>query len=435
MTKRVFAAMLAVVMCLTFAGCEIFDNSNDMVAPPELTGEMSLIAEALYKSTGDDCDLEYPTSGERRSAFVLEDINGDGVLEAFAFYKTSEDEMTTMHINVISQQDGEWISVSDQTTVAIGVEMIDFCDLDGDGAKEILVGWEVNGNNEKQLSVFTFDQKKLTQLLLQSYTSFMCCDLDSNGINEIFVHLLNTAENANKAMIYNYLGGQIAQTAGCVMDGGVKSTEAPVLSTLSNGNKAIYIDEIKGVGAVTEIIYLSDGELLNPLLDTVNSFENILTLRAASLRIQDIDSDGILEIPVATELQNAEYSDEKLYYTNWCSFDGEKLTVENVTVVNTVDGYYLTVPKTMVGYVAVKKDIEKHERKFYHYDSINNMLGKHLFTIKAVSVDEWSKETNHGKKVEISRTDDMVFVAEIGDGAPAFAITIDLIKSTFNLVQ
>lgn len=436
MLKRVFTMVVALLICMSFSGCDIIDNTNDMVSPPELTGDMSPIADALYKSVGTNCDLKYPSAGDRRSAIVQEDINGDGTFEAFVFYTTNDDEMTTMHINVICQQDGKWRSVSDQTIVAIGVEMVDFCDLDGDGTEEILIGWEVNGNNEKQLGVFTFSQNTLSQKLLQAYTSFMCCDLDNNGTNEIFVHLLNTADKTNKAMIYNYMGDEMAQTAGCVMDGNVKSAEKPVLSTLSNGQKAIYIDEIKGVGSVTEVLYISKGELINPLLDTVNSFENILTFRAASLKIQDINSDGILEIPVASDLPNAADSDEKLYYTNWCSFNGEKLSVKLVTLVNTVDGYYLTVPNAMVGYLAVQKDIENHERKFYHYDSKNNILGKLLFTVTAIDADDWaSKEFDHGNKTEISRNDTTVFVAELGEGASAFAVTIDVIKNTFNFVS
>ncbi len=436
MLKKLLALVIALFICVMFTSCDILDSTKDMVAPPELTGVMSQVADALYKSVGAGCDLKYPAAGDHRSAIVLEDINNDSVFEAFAFYSTSDDEMTTMHVNAICQQNGEWTSVSDQTIVAIGVEMVDFSDLDSDGQKEILVGWEVNGNNEKQLSVFNFNQNNLTQQLLQAYTSFMCCDLDSNGVNEIFVHHLNTAEKMNKAIIYSYDDGKMTQTAGCVMDSSIKSAEAPVLSTLSNGQKAIYIDEIKGVGAVTEVLYLSRGELVNPLLDTINSFENVLTLRAASLKIQDINSDGIIEIPVASDLPNAIEDDEKLYYTNWCSFNGEKLSVKLVTVVNTVDGYYLTVPNSMVGYLAVLKDIENHERKFYHYDSQNKVLGQLLFTITAINADKWaSRDFNHENKIELSRTNDVVFVAELGEGAEAFAITIDAIKDTFYLVK
>lgn len=434
--KRSIVILLAICICVAFCGCDFAQNTDDMVSPPELTGDMSPIADALYAVAGANCDLKYPTEGTHRSAIVLEDINGDGIFEAFAFYSTSGDEMTTMHINVICQREGKWVSVSDQTIVATGVEMVDFCDLNSDGVEEILVGWDVNGTSEKQLSVFTFLENTLTQQLLQAYTSFLCCDLDSNGTNEIFVHLLNASEKSNKAIIYSYNENGMAQTAGCIMDGSVKSAAAPVLSALSNGQKAIYIDEIKGVGAITEVLYISKGELINPLLDNEISFENNSTLRAASLGIKDINQDKILEIPVAAELPNAVSDGEKLYYTNWCSFNGEKLSIKLVAIVNTVDGYYLTVPNSMVGYVAVYKDIESHVRKFYHYDSVNAILGKLLFTVTAVDADEWdSGDFADSGKFELSRTRDTVFVAELGEGAGAFAITTDVIKNSFNLVD
>ncbi len=434
--KRSILVLLAICISLYCCGCAFVDNTDEMVSPPELTGEMSPIADALYKVAGNSCDLKYPTQGTHRSAIILEDINGDSIFEAFAFYSTSDDEMTTMHINVICQQNGKWVSVSDQTIVATGVEMVEFCDLNGNGTEEILVGWDVNGSSEKQLSVFTFDQSTLTQQLLQPYTSFLCCDLDSNGTNEIFVHLLNTAEQNNKAIIYNYSENGMAQTAGCIMDGSVKSASSPVLSVLSNGQKAIYIDEIKGVGSVTEVLYISKGELVNPLLDNVNSFENISTYRAASIETKDINRDSILEIPVASDLPNAVSDGEKLYYTNWCSFNGEKLSVKLVTVVNTVDGYYLTVPNSMVGYIAVFKDIESHVREFYHYDSKNGILGNLLFTVIAVEADEWdNEEYDRGNQTELARTESTVFVAELGEGADAFAITADVIKDTFYLVD
>ena len=183
-------------------------------------------------------------------------------------------------------------------------------------------------------------------------------------------------------------------------------------------------------------MYILNGELVNPLLDSVNTFENISTYRAASIETKDIDGDGILEIPVASDLLNAQEGGEKLYYTNWCSFDGQNLSAKKVTVMNTVDGYYLTVPKTMIGYIAVDKNLESRVRKFYHYDSINNMLGKELFVITAVDINDWaSSDYDRENKHELSRNDNTVFVAQLSEGAESFLITIDLIKDTFYLVE
>lgn len=434
--KKLFCLLLVICMFLSFTGCSLFDSNNELVSPPELTGEMYPIGKALRESAGNDYNLKYPTTGDRRSAIVLEDVDSDGIFEAFAFYSTNEDEMTHMHINIIRQNGDDWISVDDQTIVATGVEKVDFCDLNSNGTKEILIGWEVNGSSEKQLSVFAFENDKLVQKLQQPYTSFLCCDLDNNATNELFIHLLNTSEKTNKAIVYNYNQDGIAQTAGCLMDGNVKTASAPVLSVLSSGQSAIYIDEIKGVGAVTEVLYLLRGELVNPLLDTENSFENNLTLRAASLGFSDINNDGILEIPVATDLPNANSnSDEKLYYTNWCSFNGEKLSVKLITVVNTVDGYYITMPNSLVGSIAVLKDIDNHKREFYFYDAATNTLGDELFSIVAVELNKWESDGYDRKGMsEISRTDSTVFAARVNVLANV-KISIDEIKNMFKIIE
>ena len=196
--KKLFCLLLVICMFLNFTGCSLFDSNNELVSPPELTGEMYPIGKALRESAGNDYNLKYPTTGDRRSAIVLEDVDSDGIFEAFAFYSTNEDEMTHMHINIIRQNGDDWISVDDLTIVATGVEKVDFCDLNSNGTKEILIGWEVNGSSEKQLSVFSFENDKLVQKLQQPYTSFLCCDLDNNATNELFIHLLNTSERQIK---------------------------------------------------------------------------------------------------------------------------------------------------------------------------------------------------------------------------------------------
>ncbi len=435
--KKLLVIMVSIALCMCLCGCELFAfNTEELISPPALTGDMYPIGQALADSAGDNYTLKYPTSGERRSAVILEDIDSDGLFEAFAFYSTNDDETTMMHINVICQRNGRWVSAADQSIAAVGVERVDFCDIDGDGTKEILAGWEIYGSSEKQLSVYTFTQNTFSQRLLQQYTGFLCGDLDGNGENEIFVHLLNTSVPENKAAIYTFGESGIHQTAGCIMDSTVKTASEPVLSTLSTGEMAIYIDEIKGIGAITEVLCLSKGELINPLLDMENSFENTGTLRAASLSFKDINHDGVIEIPVASDLPSADGGTESLYYTNWCSFNGEKLTVKLITIVNTIDGYYLTLPNRMVGKIAVSKDTANHRRVFYAYDAVRSTVGERLFSITAYDIKKWEDAENEGSNlVEIYRNDTTVFAASVNKVQTVFPLTEEEIKEMFKMVE
>ena len=414
MKNRVAALILCLVFCFALSGCDILSPQTDeLLTPPQLTGEMYPIEQALKESVKEQYTLKYPTYGEQRSAVMLEDINGDGEEEAFAFYSTSNDDLTTMHINAIVREGKKWKSAAVQNIIASGLEKVEFCDLDGDGTKEIVVGWEIYAQSEKQVAVYSLDRRQLTPRLMQHYTSFLCCNLDRDDTNELFIHDLNTADSKNTAALYSIEDSGNTQIAGCIMDNKVSQANKPVLSTLSNGTPAIYIDETKGVAAVTEVLYMAGDKLLNNLLDTANSMENISTVRPASIYCKDIDGDGALEIPIASELPNADSTSvEKLYYTNWCSYDGQTLVQKDVTIVNTADGYMLDIPAKWLGNIAVAKDTDKRTRTICSYDTEKQLTGVKIVTFKVVDEKEWNKKSYDKRDtIEISRSGGYVYCA------------------------
>lgn len=414
MKKKVTALVLCLIFCVTLSGCDILSPQTDeLLSPPQLTGDMYPIEQALKESVKEQYTLKYPSHGEQRSAVMLQDIDNDGEEEAFAFYSTSNDDLTTMHINAIVRDGEKWKSVAVQNIIASGLQKVEFCDLDGDGKKEIVVGWEIYAQSEKRVAVYSLERNKMIPRLMQHYTSFLCCDLDQNGINELFIHDLNTADSKNTAALYVIEDTGNTQIAGCIMDNKVSETREPILSALSNGTPAIYIDETKGVAAVTEVLYMSGGKLLNNLLDTANSMEKISTVRPASIYCRDMDDDGSPEIPIASELANADSTSvEKLYYTNWCSYDGQTLTQKDVTIVNTADGYMLDIPAKWIGSIAVAKDTDKRTRTVYFYDAEKQIVGVKIVTFKVVDEKEWNKKSYDKKDtIEISRSGGYVYCA------------------------
>lgn len=411
--KRAAAVFCAAAM-LVLGGCDTFTTDTDkLLSPPALTGEMQPINEALSKSVKGEYMLSYPASGDIRSAIALYDVEGDGVNEAFAFYSTKTGDTTVMHINYIKKSESGWRSVADSTIEGGGVEKVEFCDLDRDGKDEILVGWEVYGNSEKKLGVYSPVGKKLQERLMEKYTGFTCCDMDGDSKNDLFLQLLDTAESSNVASIYNFTKKGVEKTAGCLMDGKVKSAEAPVVSKLKDGRTALFIDEEKGAGSITEVLFMEGGELKNPLFDG-NKGENTVTQRAISLVCADMNDDGYLEIPTAMEMPMADKTGEKSYYTNWCGFDGKTLTVKTVTVMNQADGYYLVISSKLFDNIALSRNVEKKSRTFYEYNRETARPGRKLFSVTAVnSADSESFEEKNKKAIEVLSTDETVYYAEL----------------------
>ena len=433
--KRVSTFMLAIALCLMLCGCNmfVFDTDN-ILSPPELSGELKPIQQALVESIKGEYTLKYPTYGEIKSAVVTEDLDGDGIKEAFAFYSTSDSEETMMHLNVIVKDKKKYKSVDDNSKSASGIERIDFYDLNGDGKKEIIVGWEIYAESEKQLAVYQFEKNALTQIMSQKYTNYLCIDFDDNGKNEILVQDLDTKESTNKASLYSITENGLTQISGCLLDGKVKSAGRFKLSSLSNGQKAVYIDEIKGIGAVTEVLFMSKGELKNPLLDVENTMENVKTIRSATIPSADVNNDGIIEIPMASDIPNADFnSDEKLYYTNWCSFSGDVLTVKQVSVVNTADGYSINLPKRFIGNIAASKNVDKRTRTVYIYDSELQIIGQRVVTFKAYDKTEYEEsEIKKSNNIKVFSKDNTIVVAETFDIGEDLKLTSEELENVLS---
>ena len=174
MLRKIASLLMCITLVFCFCGCDFFAaDTAELLSPPEPVGDIKPIAEVIKKTSSSDYVMKYPSRGDYRSAVIREDIDSDGKQEAFAFYSITDRDVITMHINAICKRDGEWTSVATQQIVAAGVDKIEFCDLDNDGAKEILVGWQIYGTSEMQLAVYSYSENVFAQRLLQKYTNFI----------------------------------------------------------------------------------------------------------------------------------------------------------------------------------------------------------------------------------------------------------------------
>ena len=432
MARKILSILACFSIALTLCGCDIFSaETAELLSPPELTGDLLPINTAIKESVRASYTLEYPSRGNYRSAIIQHDVNKDGTLEAFAFYSTLERETTKMNINAIANKGEKWVSVAIQSIVAGGVDRIEFSDLDADGIDEILVGWEIYGTSERKVAVYSLGEKSLTQRLLEQYTHFTYCDLDEDGKQEVFIVNSSPAESRNTAFLYTLTSVGVTTISSCELDSTAKTLNHPVVSTLSTGKPAIYIDEIKGVGAVTEVLFLEKGQLQNPFMNP-ETRETTLTLRTATLESRDIDSDGIIEIPIRYEVATVTKSNEgeKQYLTDWCSYTGETLTSKLTTYMNLNDKFYYAIPKKWLGSIAILSDPENSLTEIYGFDSENNVSTDRLLYIKAVGKREWDAGEYKGEDViEIVNNGEISLVCYISELAKAQGITAEKVKN------
>lgn len=438
MLRKILSVSMAFVICFCLCGCDFFaSDTAELLSPPALSGDLVPIAKAIEESVDTTYTFEYPSRGDYRSAVVREDINGDGLLEAFAFYSITDRETVTMNLNFVCLMDSHWESVAQQKLIAGGVDRIDFCDLDNDGISEMLVGWEIYGTSEMQLAVYSLVDNTLTQRMLKRYTHFTTCDLDEDGKHEVLLINANTAEGINTAALYELTDDGITEHSVCELDSAAKTINAPVSAPLSSGKPAIYIDEIKGVGAVTEVLFIEKDRLVNPLFQP-DSRETLATLRSASFTTTDMNADGIPEIPVQRDVPSVTRSqlNEKLYLTEWCSFNGVTLTPQKNTMINVNDGYYFEIPSKWTNNIAILKDTDNRIREIYRYSTDEKIVAESLLYIRAIKKSDWdSGEYESENLEEITSDGNTVFACRISHTASKDGMTLESVKSAFKIFE
>lgn len=413
MLKKLLAAILSAVLMSSLSACNFLDlGAENLLQPPRLEGELYYIQEALLDFAGENITLKYPTAGDYRSAFVLRDLDKDGTDEAVAFYSRTEDATVTMHINVMVKEGDDWESKGDIGVVGSGIEKVAFSDLGNDETEEISVGWSIYGAVDKQVGVYSFDKKALSQRTMESYTDFLTLDIDSDKQQELFIINLNVADKTASAKALSVNEAGIEEKGIATLDGGVTSYFEPKLSTLKDGRPAVYIDAVKGSGTLTEIIWFEDGGLKS--LYDGKAQATTATYRTTAVSSRDFDGDGIIDIPLQSLLLSTTDKEDfdKVYVTDWSSFDGKKTKKSVSALMNYSDGYYVVIPENRQDRLHLARKTDSRLRIFYSYNPLDKVQGEEIFRILVISKRDYEGGKGEGYYL-IAEKGELCFMARV----------------------
>ena len=435
--KRILLLIMTAVIILVCGSCSITGSDyTAYLAAPKATGDMTEIAEAFYDFAGDNIQLSYPKRGDHLSAFVLEDIDGDGSKEAIVFYTKNDVEkgVAPIHINIVDRTQNGWASVDDIVTVSNAVDMIAFSDVSGNGIKEILVGMTSISKNENQLSLYSFKNGRLSLMVQEDYTDFILCNLTENDHDDLLVVNLKTAEKEATAKLYTVTNNELVLNGMVNLDGNV--TGYAKLQQAKVGNKsAVYIDAYKGTTSmITDIVYVEEGKIINPFVTAAHA-ENEFTLRSSTETCRDFDGDGNLDIPFTRLLPGFELrvSSERAYLTVWREFDGALFKDKYCGYFNYNDGYMIRYPDKWVDTVTITRDSSSHLLNFGVYDPILRVVSSELVRIKRYSIDDF-EQLDQSIFIELARQDTYVYVARIVNTTSEYSIDEQTLKSMFSLI-
>ena len=367
---------------LLLAGCNFGSSIDSLMTPPKLSVEQQQIYTALTDVTGTSISLKYPKSGKYLSAFIIDDIDGDGGNEAVVFYEKNSIalEENTLRINILDSSGGNWRSVFDAPAKGAEIEKVMISQLGSNERINLIIGSSLINRSEKNVSVYTYSEGTIEETFSQSYSFMDVTDLDSDSMNEFLLLEGSSMGSPATANAYRLDEDGVYHRFSCPLNGNFTEFDSISYGTVCDGKTGLYIDAFSGTGLIqTDVVYMDESGLKKVFAD---SGESLSTVRSAGCSSFDIDNDGTPEIPVQTVAMGYEEipESEQLKITEWKTIDSNFLLKKKYSSYYSINaGYIFLFPEKWQNRVTVRRDPINDEIVFCEFS--NGTFGRELLRI------------------------------------------------------
>lgn len=424
--KRIW--LLGGVLALTWllSGCSFFSSAEGLFTLPQLPIEYTDLSEQIRGLIAEGYEYASPTGGRNIQSVQMVDLDGDGDEEAVAFFRRSSDEKP-LKIFVFRANEDSYEQLCALESSGSAIDSVYYRDLTGDGVLELVVGWRISAEVQT-VAVYQIGHQPTT-LMQSSYVRYSIEEMNGDGIPSLLV--LRADENGislaefyswqEDAMTVSYssrLSGTMAELArGSVVSG-----------ALTGETRAVFITGVSDESQVTTdiLIYREDSGLVNVTLDPRTGRSGV-TSAYLQLRPQDIDGDGVVEVPDPETDESGQITG----VVKWLRFD-EWGRSENAmsTSHDPSGGWYFILPEEWTGRVTVRHT----ERGSYEVQTTLLVDDTEVLTVYTLTGENRENRALRGDRVVLKRQTGTVYAGELLSGAESLGVTEDLMRQNFKLI-
>lgn len=416
------AGLMALAFLFLLTGCTLGNSVESLFALPQLPEEYQELSLMLEQMIDEGYTYITPTQGPNIESVQMVDLDGDTVKEAVALLQHSGAKRP-IKVMVFRQNEGHFACIATVDSTAAGIDSISYCDLTGDGVAELLIGWR--GENERQtLSVYNTANVN-TPLIEQEYAMYTVQALTPNGAADLV--LLRENDNQEPyAVYYTWQSDTLHSDSICAISSKIEAVRrgSVVNGFLADGTPAVFITGVHEKGlAITDI--LIDGET-----GLTNVTGGYAAYDDCQLPPQDIDGDGVTEVPHRVKGTSTDATAPADTMVNWIRYDrfgtGEK-SLETYHCQSY--GWYLIWPETYWDRVtAINGDTFSGENCVEF--SVQN---KKVAAVYSITCENRESRAQMGDRFIVTRLPDTVYAAEIyGDNTADLDMTA--IRERFDLI-
>ena len=423
--KRLASLALGAVLCLAQAGCSFSGlDAQNLMSPPRASLDQQGIYE-LLQGDQQELTLVYPKRGDHRSAIIMHDWSGDGVEDAVGFVALDRG----VEVHFLEKSQGDWRAAASFGNTATQVDLVCFGDLNGDGVEDVIIGWgSTTGTTGRTASVsaYLYQEGNVTEYSLGTYGELALTDFDENGIYEVFtVDMYIAAEEEGAvdlpatAHVYAWQEDTLREVHTASADNSITSYVSIQFGKLGRGLYGVVVDGAKADGSMTtQVFTLEDGLLLNsPAGVNSESYQNPFSRSSAAVfTSQDVNGDGLLEIPVASQLPAIPEDvslDSTGFLVEWVNADTSGNYETALTaLMNLGENYWFRLPASLVGKISASNNTAARSVTYTEVvtgEDGSQLLGSPLFTIRVFTRSAWDSRGETSGYEQLAAQGDLVF--------------------------
>ena len=408
MLKKALILITALALLFAASGCSLYEGEiSDLFQPPRLGEEQQALLDALKSATGGEYTLKHPHTGTNRSSVIFADMDGDEEEEAAVFCLLSG--MTTVQLHFFDNVNDEWSHVAEINADCSEIYRCELADIDGDGAFELAVGWDISLNESprvsetsaKGLSIYGFTDEGYKQLYSTPYSYMLKTNLNSDAADEIAVISTSGDPDAEGEIPTTYFtvieskNGIISAEKTVELYNGVSSYVSLISGKIGEGTPAVFLDARLNSGEYVTQIISYDMQIDVSLALLFPTLSDNPTLRASAVYCMDIDQDTIVEFPVCSPLPDYDADSATVRYrTDWCTIENGLFTTDVSSIVSLSYGFYIKVLEENRNTLTV--EVNPEEALYTVRQANGSLSGDPIFYIKRFAEDDGANATAEG---------------------------------------
>ena len=303
-SKQFCRWLLCTLLCLCLAGCSMPGEQvqvEELLRAPKLSGDYGDVQTALNDWLGESAQLKYPMQGDLLSPFLIHDLDGDGQQDAAVLYTTAQSSNVCVAI-LQKGRDGMWQVRQNVEGLADTVDSVGLAQLQPGDASQLVVGY-VAAQGDHYLAVYSYTDGELSTILEQQYQQYLVEDITGGGSQDLI--LMSTLEDGGVQIELLTVDkeGSFQQVAVMGLSADRFSGCASVAAGVgADGKHYLVLDGwtgISGNNLASVLLYFDEDTQQMVPADQIST-EKLYTAslrNVPSLVSQDLDGDGIVEIP------------------------------------------------------------------------------------------------------------------------------------------